>query len=525
MLDSAGRRGRTPAAGGHTDAHAPVARRGPSRALRPVLDSISEGVAVADTTGVLLLFNRAAERILGLGAVPAPPERWPEVYGLYLPDRVTPYPVHELPLARAVRGETAHGVEIFVRNAARPEGAVIRVDATPWRDGSGTLLGGVAVFRDVTAEQRAGETLRLLSSAVEQTTDAVYITDRRGVIEYVNGGFERMTGYTRAEALGRTPRILKSGRHGRVEYRELWETLLSGRLFHGMMVNRRRDGEVYHAEMTITPIQDSGSGSTHFVAVGRDMTDRLRRREQELELELARSVQQGLFPLRAPRVRGFDIAGTACPAAAMCGDYYDYVVLGDHRLCLAVGDVCGHGLGPALVMASTRAYLRAYLGTLPGVAETLRALNRTLAAELEDGRFVSMLLADLDTRSRTLTPANAGHLPGLVLASDGRLRALLESTAPPLGVLADHGVGDAIPIALEPGDVVVLMTDGVTESRSPDGQLLGVEGALRIVRTHLTSDARGIVDGLVAGVRDFTRGQGPGDDLAAVACRVAPGRD
>jgi PAS domain S-box-containing protein len=522
MPDSAGRRGGTPQARGSTGPRANAAPRGRTRALRPVLDGISEGVAVADASGMLLLFNRAAERILGAGAVAAPPERWPELFGLFLPDRATPYPAHQLPLARAVRGESVHGAEIFVRNAARPDGAVISVDATPWRDGPGTLLGGVAIFRDVTAERRADETLRLLSSAVEQTTDAVYITDRQGVIEFVNGGFERMTGYPPAEALGRTPRILSSGQHGPAEYRELWETLLAGRVHRAAMVNRRRDGNLYHSEVTITPVADSRGGATHFVAVARDMTDRRLREEQEMELALARSVQQGLFPARAPQAHGFDIAGTAHPTAAMCGDYYDFVVLDDHRLCLAVGDACGHGLGPALVMASTRAYLRAYLNTLPAVGDVLRTLNRTLAAELEDGRFVTMMLASLDARARTLTHANAGHPPGLVLGRDGRVRAMLESTAPPLGVLPEFGVGDVPPIALEAGDIVVLMTDGVIESRAPDGDLLGVEGALRIVRSHLDGDARGILDGLVAGAREFTRGRGPGDDLAAIVCRVGP---
>lgn len=520
MPGSGRSRGAIPGARARAAARAPTVPRSRSRTLRPVLDSLSEGVAVADANGVLLVFNRAAERILGIGTVPAPRGSWPELYGLHLPDRVTPYPAHELPLSRAVRGEVVRGVEIFVRNAARPEGALISVDATPWRDGPGRLLGGVAVFRDVTAERQADGTLRRLSSAVEQTTDAVYITDRRGVIEYVNGGFERMTGYRREEALGRTPGILRSGRQGAAEYAELWETLLAGRIFRGTMVNRRRDGGLYHSEVTITPVADSGGETTHFVAVARDMTDRRLREEQEMELSLARSVQQGLFPARAPRLRGFDIAGTACPTAAMCGDYYDFVVLDDHRLCLAVGDVSGHGLGPALLMASTRAYLRAYLETLPEVGAVLRSLNRTLAAELEAGRFVTMLLAGLDARARTLTCANAGHPPGIVLGRDGRVRARLESTAPPLGAFPELGVEDTPPVALRPGDIVVLVTDGVIESRGPGGSLLGTDGALRIVRAHRDESAQGILDGLVAGVRDFTRGQGPGDDLAAIVCRV-----
>jgi len=496
--------------------------RARARALEPILQTISDGIVVADRQGVFLFFNEAAERILGRGLLEVTPAQWTEAYGLFRSDRVTPFPAPELPLVCAIRGEVRRDVEIFVRHADRPDGAVISVTAMPWRDPSGDLLGGVAVFRDVTAHRHADAAVRRLSNAVEQAADAIYITDRDGLIEYVNPGFEQITGYTRDEAIGQTPRLLRSGHHDAGHYQDLWKTLLDGRVFHGTMVNRRRNGEIYYAEMTITPILDPAGAVTHFVAVGKDMTDRRVRQEQEMELALARSVQQGLFPARAPRFRGFDIAGVAHPAATMCGDYYDFVVVGDHRLCMAIGDVSGHGLGPALLMAETRAYLRAYLSTLPGVAEVLRALNRTLAADLEDGRFVSMLLAGLDVRGRTLTYANAGHPPGLVLASDGRLRATLESTGTPLGSFPELGVGDARPVALEPGDVVVLMTDGITESSAPDGSLLGTEGVLRTVRSRLGGTAREVLDGLVEGVREFARDRGQDDDLAAIVCRVDP---
>ncbi len=496
--------------------------RARTRALEPILQTISDGIVVIDHKGVFLIFNEAAERILGVGSLDAPPDEWPAAYGLFLPDRVTPYPPERLPLVRAAGGEAVRDVEICVRSPHRPQGAVISVTAMPWRDPSGELLGAVAVFRDITAHRDADDTIRRLSNAVEQTADAIYITDRNGVVEYVNPGFERITGYSSDEILGRTPALLRSGRHDAAHYRELWSTLLAGEVFRGTMINQRKDGGIYYAEMTITPIKDPADAVTHFVAVGKDMTDRRIRQEHELELEIARRVQQGLFPARAPEFPGFDIAGAAHPATAMCGDWFDYFATDSGQLGIVIGDVSGHGLGPAVVMAETRGYVRAFMRTLPGTGDVLRALNRALIEDLEDGRFVTMLLARLEPSTRVLTYANAGHPSGFVLGRDGGVRATLESSGTPLGVSAAWGVTDTEPIVLEFGDTVVLMTDGIPESQAPDGSLLGTEGALRLVRAHLAGSAQQVLDGLVAGAQAFAGGDPQADDLTAIICKVAP---
>jgi phosphoserine phosphatase RsbU/P len=497
--------------------------RARTRALEPILQTISDGIVVVDHTGAFLIFNESAERILGVGSLDASPGQWSEAYGLFLPDRVTLYPPERLPLARAVGGQAVYDAEIFVRSPHRPEGAVISVTATPWRDPSGELLGAVAVFRDITAHRNADDAVRRLSNAVEQTADAIYITDCNGVVEYVNPGFERITGYSKDEILGRTPQLLRSGRHDATHYHGLWSTLLAGEVFRGTMINRRKNGEIYYAEMTITPIKDPAEAITHFVAVGKDMTDRRRRQEQELELEIACRVQQGLFPAGVPEFPGFDFAGAAHPATAMCGDYFDYVATGDGQVGIVIGDVSGHGLGPAVVMAETRGYVRAFMRALPGAADVLRALNLALIDDLEDGRFVTMLLARLDIRTRVLTYANAGHPTGFVLGRDGRVRAALESSGTPLGVSAAWGVTDTEPIALETGDTLVLMTDGITESQAPDGSLLGVEGALRLVRARLADSAQQILEGLVDGALAFAESRPQADDLTAIICKVRPG--
>jgi len=126
-----------------------------------------------------------------------------------------------------------------------------------------------------------GERLRKLSGVVEQTDDIVVITNRQGVIEYVNPSFETRLGYRREEVIGRTPRILKSKQHSPEFYRRLWQTILSGNVYHGTVVNRKKDGTLYFEEKTINPLRDEKGNITHFVSTGRDITERVQA-EQEL---------------------------------------------------------------------------------------------------------------------------------------------------------------------------------------------------------------------------------------------------
>ena len=124
--------------------------------LNAIIRSISEGVVVADAQERLTLFNPSAKRILGLGVTARPPEEWPEFYGIFYPDTSTPVPPDELPVVRAVRGETVEDMELFIRNPRVPDGVHISVNASPLRDESQNAVGGVAVFRDVSGAQDGG---------------------------------------------------------------------------------------------------------------------------------------------------------------------------------------------------------------------------------------------------------------------------------------------------------------------------------------------------------------------------------
>jgi PAS domain S-box-containing protein len=128
--------------------------------------------------------------------------------------------------------------------------------------------------------ERAEHALHKLSSAVEQAADSIIIANRDGAIEYVNPAFESLTGYTGAEAIGKTGSILKSGAHDDAFYGHLWQTILSGEPYRGVLVNRRKDGSIYFEEKTITPLRNHDGDITHFVSAGRDISDQKHAEEQ-----------------------------------------------------------------------------------------------------------------------------------------------------------------------------------------------------------------------------------------------------
>jgi sigma-B regulation protein RsbU (phosphoserine phosphatase) len=155
------------------------------------------------------------------------------------------------------------GTPIWVRDSAR---AV--------KDGTGKVLYYEGIWEDVTERRQAMEELGKLSSAVERTPDPVIIANADGEIEYVNRAFEKVSGFTAQDVVGKTPRILKSGTHPPEFYRHLWDTILAGKSWRGTFVNRRKDGQLYFSEASIAPVMSLDGRITHFVSVERDITER-----------------------------------------------------------------------------------------------------------------------------------------------------------------------------------------------------------------------------------------------------------
>jgi len=147
-------------------------------------------------------------------------------------------------------------------------------------------------IRDITARKRADAERKQLMAAIEQVGEAIVMTDAQGVIEFVNPAFERTTGYSREEAVGRNPRILKSGKQDELFYRSLWDTISGGRTWGGRMVNKRKDGTLYTEETTISPIHDASGCIIKYVAVNRDITEHLRLESQFQQAQKMEAVGQ-----------------------------------------------------------------------------------------------------------------------------------------------------------------------------------------------------------------------------------------
>ncbi len=359
-----------------------------------------------------------------------------------------------------------------------------------------------------------------LVRAVEQTADTVLITNRQGVIEYVNPAFEETTGYSADEALGRTPSLLKSGLHDGQFYKELWAQLIKGKPFRGIIVNRKKSGQLYWSAQTISSMKDENEEITHFVSVLKDITELRKQQEQEFYLQIAHEVQQRLNTTVAS-LPGFDIAGTVCSATLTGGDYFDFIVQPDGCLCIAIGDVSGHGFGAALVMAETRAYVRCYAMLESDTSAILSRVNNALVPDLEGGQYVTLLLARLDPRTRLVEYASAGHIPCYLLHSSGEIRHVMESTGPPLGLFAGSQFCSGPTIPLDYGETLVLLTDGVTEAANSDEAQFGADGALEFIKRHPRNSAAELVRGIHETVLVFTGGGPPSDDITSVICKVS----
>ena len=240
---------------------------------------------------------------------------------------------------------------------------------------------------------------------------------------------------------------------------------------------------------------------------------------QEEEFRLAREVQQKLFPAGAPSLAGYDIAGASCPATAAGGDYFDFISAPAGDLYVVVGDVTGHGLGPALLMADARAYLRALV--LSGLAfeNILVRARHLLIEDLGDDHFITLFFAKLDPAAGAWTFINAGHPPGYALDAAGRVKSEMMPNTPALGIDREEESLSATAVALEKGDLVLLLSDGIFEARSPGDEEFGEQRMLEIVRRERERPAVEIIQILMDEVRRFIQADVLQDDMTVVVVK------
>jgi serine phosphatase RsbU (regulator of sigma subunit)/catechol 2,3-dioxygenase-like lactoylglutathione lyase family enzyme len=235
------------------------------------------------------------------------------------------------------------------------------------------------------------------------------------------------------------------------------------------------------------------------------------------ELEIAKEVQCSLFPQLPPPIATFDYSGRCFPARAVGGDYYDFLDLGPDRLGLVIGDVSGKGIAAALLMANLQANLRSQCSIAPDRPEqVLRAVNRLFSQNTPGGAFATLFLADYHVLSGRLRYVNCGHPPALVLRRDDSIDRL-DPTATVLGIFKkwECEVGE---LTIQPGDTLVLYTDGITEAFNENHDEFGEARLIQSLRRHRTQPSQFLLQNIVADVRQFSPHE-QHDDITVIVAK------
>lgn len=239
--------------------------------IRAIIAHVPDGIITIDDTGTIELFNTAAEKLFGYQST--------EVIGknikmLMLDHFSIDYDGYILRYLNS-GSKNCIGKGFRELEGKRKSGASFPMDLSISEMPAGDRSKFIGVVRDISIRKQDEEKMEKLSRALEQTADAIMITDNLGVIEYVNYGFKEITGYKKSEVLNKKPNFLKSGKQDSQFYQALWDNINKGKVFREVLINKKKDGTLYYEEKTITPLLNNKNEITHFISSGKDITDRM----------------------------------------------------------------------------------------------------------------------------------------------------------------------------------------------------------------------------------------------------------
>jgi sigma-B regulation protein RsbU (phosphoserine phosphatase) len=242
----------------------------------------------------------------------------------------------------------------------------------------------------------------------------------------------------------------------------------------------------------------------------------------ELELQLAQTVQKSLLPQQAPETPHLEVAAFSRPAQMIGGDYFDFFEFGNGLQGLVIADVAGHGISAALHMASVQALLRTLVPANTSPAAVVEHVQRLLIHNVRFANFVTLFLASFDPVSWELTYCNAGHNPPILVrqaASGEKLLHRLAPTGAAVGLVEGLALGEAT-IRLDPGDMLLLYTDGITEAMDAAGEPFGDERLMQVVGQRPDSSPKELIQDIRQALLHFTGQQPLADDTTLVACKI-----
>ncbi len=414
-----------------------------------------------------------------------------------------------------------------------PDGKAWVSRSSPIKDLKGHVKGVVHVAVNITQRKRAEEKL---ANIIDFLPDATFVMDINSKVIAWNRALEELTGVKAKEMIGkgdyeyalpfygsRRPMLIDLAMMPEVEVDDKYSNL-------------QREGNTLITEVYIptfgqgganlwakaTPLYDTAGKLMGAIESVRDMT-LLRRAEKTLErskaeLRIASDIQRSFLPEHIPPVAGFDMAAISIPAMEVGGDFYDFIP-GNGSVGMVIADVSGKSIPAALFMALSRTIVRANATHHERGIDVLQEANDMISADSHSGMFVTLFYGVLDQSSRDLVYANAGHPPPILLRGGSDEIVKLDVTGIALGAISGVEYEER-KVALLPGDMVILYTDGVTEAINSDVEQYGLKRLCTVAQRYRNLSSQGIIEKILEDISQFSGEQAQFDDITMIIAKA-----
>lgn len=413
----------------------------------------------------------------------------------------------------------ADGYEVYTQSSGEP-----------LFDEAGNLVKWRGVDQDVTASKQVEDILRTQERAIESASVGIAICDARQPgypVIYANPALCAISGYSRDELIGQSLRILQGPMTEPSAIETIRTTLHKGTSCKLQICNYRKNGTLFWNQLLLSPVRDQQGVVSHYVGIQSDVTEQLVMSEERHQLEIARQIQLSLLPKKPLKVSGMELAGFCLPTAQVGGDYFDYFYRGDW-LDIVIADVSGHNVGAALIMTELRSALKAGLYLTDSLhpdyspAYLLGVLNELLFDDLNNAElFISMFYLRFNITTRVLYYANAGHNRVMLVRKSSKEYQELDAEGMIFGVKSVVNFDERF-VMLEPGDRLLMYTDGVIETQDNAGQFFGKTRLAQLLINHDDISPQQLLKTIENGLTAFTSQSDFRDDITLVAATVTP---
>ncbi|MBF0453979.1 MAG: PAS domain S-box protein [Magnetococcales bacterium] len=388
-----------------------------------------------------------------------------------------------------------------------------------------------AFIRDVTERKQTEEKMRLQSASMNSAANSIMISDIQGTIQWVNPAFEALTGYCLDEVVGKKVDILNSDYHPPDFFSSMWKTLQKGEIWQGQLRNRKKDGSLFWEEATITPILDQENTIQHFLSITEDVTNQKEIDEtlwkakvaleashdqlakvNELLLEERKIIENVVLKIQhSPLFDPTDLRILEKPMEKNSGDLICAAKKSNGARRVLLGDFAGHGLTAAIAGPLISEIFYAIGMDMP-IEEMFRTLNVRLLQALNEDMYMTCGCLELNAQRDQVTLFNAGMVNILILR-DGKIIHREPSRFVPRGLM-DVPDQKKAPLPIQPGDRIILCTDGFEEATDPNGKMLGEERFCQLLETLIAQNRP--LESLIQELEQFRQGGKQEDDMTLV---------